>query len=462
MASLAAAPAAAAAPFDFDGDGRQDLAASTPGLEHRGAPSAGGVAILPGGRPGTLFTRATGGVPGEPSGDDRFGANLASGDFNGDGRADLAVGGEWLRDARVTVLYGSRRGLTGDGADTVGPDDATTLAAGDFNRDGFDDLAVTMILADSAPDYEGSGAIRLLFGGAQGLSQQGARTLTRPARGQDEFGQAMAVGDLNRDGHLDLVDSAFGSADVYDDPPDSGHVNFCPGTPAGPQSCTTLQPVVRGPGPGSLAVADIDGDGYDDIVGGIFIGGLYDDKPPAGTLVLYRGSASGPSEGTEFDQVTSRVRRGERPADWYGASVAAADLDRDGYGDVVVGSPGRNRDAGRVVVLRGGPRGRLLRRGDVLHQGSPGVPGRPRRATRFRGGNQFGAAVTLLRADGDRFPDLVVGLPGFRRGEGAIVTMRGSKRGFGRRPARLLGAHRLGIEAAGPDFLGLGSVLGRP
>ena len=88
---------------------------------------------------------------------DRFGEALAAGDFNGDGFADLAggasgedVGG--VRDAgAVSVLYGAAGGLTTAGGRLFTQVGSAAeeqdwfgwaLAAGDFNRDGFADLAV--------------------------------------------------------------------------------------------------------------------------------------------------------------------------------------------------------------------------------------------------------------------------------------------------------------------------------
>jgi hypothetical protein len=90
---------------------------------------------------------------------DRFGSALAAGDFNGNGKADLAVGmpGENFGGATdagiVVVLYGSTNGLLPaswerlgqqrvGGLDESGDQFGLALAAGDFDNDGKDDLAV--------------------------------------------------------------------------------------------------------------------------------------------------------------------------------------------------------------------------------------------------------------------------------------------------------------------------------
>ena len=66
-----------------------------------------------------LWSQESPGVAGTAEGLDRFGAALASGDDNGDGRADLVIGapGENASSGVVHVLYGSAAGLTATGSE---------------------------------------------------------------------------------------------------------------------------------------------------------------------------------------------------------------------------------------------------------------------------------------------------------------------------------------------------------
>src|SRR5262245_39770928 len=131
-AALAAGPAV---PSDFDGDGYADLAIGV-ALEDVGtARDAGLVNVLYGGPKGLsaagdqAWSQDSPGIKGtsegpKSSGGDGFGWALASGDFDKDGRADLAIGvpfdrvGTTKHAGAVNVLYGSPKGLA-DGRDQL-------------------------------------------------------------------------------------------------------------------------------------------------------------------------------------------------------------------------------------------------------------------------------------------------------------------------------------------------------
>ncbi|MGH3655584.1 MAG: hypothetical protein ACRDUA_02900, partial [Micromonosporaceae bacterium] len=111
---------------DFDGDGRDDLAIGAAGVDEvivaRGTPDGLATTDL------RYFSESTDGVPGTRHEDERFGHSVATGDVNADGRDDLAVGAAYDYDDRgwstgsVTVLYGGTDGLTGTGAQRFSKD----------------------------------------------------------------------------------------------------------------------------------------------------------------------------------------------------------------------------------------------------------------------------------------------------------------------------------------------------
>ncbi|HET9558497.1 MAG TPA: integrin alpha, partial [Actinomycetota bacterium] len=136
-----AAAAAVAVEADFDNDGFADLAVGVPREGVGTADLAGAVNILDGsanGLTGTgsqLLVQGGGGIPDTAEPFDFFGNTLAAGDFNNDGFIDLAIGvpGEDLAtitDAgAVTVLYGSASGLSATGSQFFSQDTPGVLGA---------------------------------------------------------------------------------------------------------------------------------------------------------------------------------------------------------------------------------------------------------------------------------------------------------------------------------------------
>jgi VCBS repeat-containing protein len=162
---------------DFNGGGDPDLVVAN----HE---PPGSLSVLVGG-PGGSFSGPTTIATGTGT------AAVAVGEFNQDGDPDLAVGD--YDTGRVLVLLGSS-GATFTGPTTVGTGvDPVSVAVGEFNQDGDPDLAVA----------EESGQVRVLLGGSGGgftgptAVLSGSQVLAGPS--------SVAVGDFNRDGDPDLA-----------------------------------------------------------------------------------------------------------------------------------------------------------------------------------------------------------------------------------------------------------------
>src|SRR5262249_41384033 len=117
---------------------------------------------------------------------DNFGAALTAGDFNSDGLDDLAVGapGDYFGHGAVYVLYGSFNGLGADAVQVWNKDSSgidghgeetidlfgSALAAGDFNGDGKDDLAIGVPFAALVYSFAdvnpNAGTVHVLYGSA--------------------------------------------------------------------------------------------------------------------------------------------------------------------------------------------------------------------------------------------------------------------------------------------------------
>jgi hypothetical protein len=441
-AALSAAPAvgdeapAQVAPFDLDGSGRVDLVTGVPSWDGAGgAEDVGAVLVLWAGRnlwPETVVSQSTPGVPGEPAAGDRFGAALASADFDQDGFADLAVGapGDSPDSApgggsgSVTIFYGSGAGI-GARVEQVehGPHAGfgTAVVATDLDDDGRVDLAVGSTGDDPQADADyGSGAVVVLTGGADGFSLSRSRTIGRPDPATASFGAHLAAGDVDGDGHQDLVEAYEGVAHRVDDPAVPGHVTYLAGSSTGPGAPRRIS----GDRAASLAVGDLTQDGRDDVLVGQPVRSAYtEDQPvPRGRVTLYPGTSAGPAAtGRRITQATPGVPGSDEHGDLFGADLALGDLDRDGHLDLLVGAPGEDGSRGRVTVLRG-VRGGIDRRNAVtLDQASPQIP------SRREPGDRFGADIALLDVSGDGRRDIVVGSPGENRdrGEITIVTLHG-------------------------------------
>lgn len=175
------------------------------------------------------------GVAGIAQTGDRFASSLASGDFNGDGYDDLAVGAageDWgiVQDAgSVNLLYGSVVGITAVGNQRLTQNDllggsvneafdgfGSTLAVGDFNLDGYDDLVVGSP-TETWGTAVSAGAVDVIYGSALGLTGARHQFWTQDtigvqdiAESYDRFGSSLAVQDFNGDGIDDLAIGASG------------------------------------------------------------------------------------------------------------------------------------------------------------------------------------------------------------------------------------------------------------
>ena len=165
---------------------------------------------------------------------------VVSGDFNGDGKIDLAIANNG--DGSVTILLGKGDGTFATPAITVpAGNGANWIAVGDFNEDGKPDLAVANL------GSTGMGGVTILLGNGDGTFSPGASLAT----GNAPF--AIVTADFNGDGHLDLAVS--NSAD--------GTVTLLLG--AGDGTFTTKSTPVVGNLPQVLVPGDFNEDGILDL-----------------------------------------------------------------------------------------------------------------------------------------------------------------------------------------------------
>jgi hypothetical protein len=290
--------------------------------------------------------------------------------------------------------------------------------AADFNGDKFADLAIGMPGSRRERKLYLLPQIQILFGGPHGLSSDAARGIPvlqakagpHPDKQLDEpgIGTRMAAADIDRDGHVDLVEGGPDESGVG-----PGHLSYCAGTPAGPRTC---HGTADGYPTSSLAIADVNGDRYPDVIQGDAVD--VDGHTP-GVVRLWRGGARGLG-----DKPAAEVGQGSgipgdpKDGDEFGHDVIAADVDGDHRAEVIVAARSDEGGAGSVTLIRGsrsfGAAGGVL----LGHVGPPGT--------------QLGATLSLLDVDDDHLPELFVGVKGAPSLDDALVVYPGIEGGFGK------------------------------
>jgi hypothetical protein len=387
-------------------------------------------------------------------------------DFNNDGFADLAVGvaGENLgtvsNAGAVNVLYGSAGGLTGargqlltqdspgvPGTAEAGDGFGDALAVGDFDGDGFADLAVGVTFEDLGAIVD-AGAVNVLYGTASGLAGAGSQLFTQDSPGiggsaeqEDDFGWTLAPGDFHADGFADLAVGVW--REDVGVAADGGAVNVLYGTGAGLTGAGSQFFTQDSPGvPGvvepddefgfALAPGDFNRDRLADLAVGA-PGEDYAGAPDRGGAVnTLPGSAGGLTGvgGQLLTQDSPEVPGVAEAGDNFGLALAAGDFAGDGFVDLAVGSAedvGTAEDAGAINTLPGSAGGLTGVGGQLLTRNSPGVPGSA------EPNDSFGF-ISLAAGDFNRdgAADLAVGVaePSGIPGAGAVVALPGSAGGL--------------------------------
>lgn len=444
-----------------------------------------------------LWHRNSQGIDGPLLAGAEFGDALVWGDFDGDGCPDLAIGAPPLGSdefgaGEVNVLYGQPGGLAAEGDQLwrqstqgvvgepeTGEQFGDALAAGDFDADGFDDLAVGVpfdVVAGLA-----AGAVNVLYGSEAGLSAQGDQRwhqgrpgVTDAPEDFDRFGVALAVGDFDGDGFADLAAGADQEEVNGDD--EAGAVNVLYGSSSGLSAGGNQLWHQDSPGaagasePGDnfghrLAAGDFDGDGRDDLAVSV-VGEDVDGINGAGAVSVIYGCPGGLcATGDQlWHQDTPGVVEVGQANDDFGSALATGDFDGDGFDDLAVGIAGQDigtlDEAGAVAVLFGSSNG-LTSTSQLWTQAIPGVEGDAEEDA------IFGFALSAADFDDDGRDDLAIGALTTVNGKGnagSVNLLYGCSAGVCATGDQLWTQASAGVEGAAEasDFFGaaLGGTAG--
>eukprot|EP00913_Durusdinium_trenchii_P008806 g8272.t1 len=463
---------------DFNADGYDDLAVGTP-LENIGSDvDAGAVNVIYGSSSGLstagnqIWHQDSDGIRWSAEDGDLFGSALAAGDFNGDNIMDLAIGvpGESVGDIKeagaVFILYGTDDGLAAadhqiwtQDSEGVGniPERfdhfGSALAAGDFDGDGIQDLAIG-VPGENVGSQNDAGAVHILYGTSDGLTGIGSQYVTQDGDGindivgqnerYDMFGAALAAGNLGQTAEDDLAIGAPGE-DVGSQV-DAGAVTVIYGRSGTGLLLSSSRMFHQNTEDGSdevpgqaedfdyfgssLAIGNLGNGSVADLAVGVpgeDIGSIRD----AGAVNVFYGTAADGLKVADSDiwsQNSDGIKGGSEAYDLFGTAVAIGDYNGDGTGDLAIGVPGESIEvegdliidengdtytrldldkvsAGMVNVIYGGSGG-LTTSDRVYHQNTEGIAGK------VEENDAFGSWLAAGYANSGGRADLAIAVPG--------------------------------------------------
>lgn len=436
---------AALAAGDFDCDGFDDLAIGIPDDDDNNGAllDVGYVMVLYGTETGPsaedhqLWDQQSLVSELEEAGD-HFGEALAAGDFDDDGCDDLVIGapqediGTENNAGMIQVIYGSADGLTDVGNEVFrqgtngisanpepGDNFGRSLAVGDFDDDGIDDLAIGAPGEDiEDAGVAGAGAVHVLFGAAVGgLSGNGDLLYFRgnglpgvPEPGEG-IGRALAAGDFNFLFPGDDLAIGAPASGIAPDPVDEGRVLLLSDLGGNDFVAEYTQSSPDVPGASEdfdnfgevLVAGDFDGDGIAELAV----------ASPGEDIEASSITNAGAVAVLDFDgdghlQILQDAFPFEEPSaiDEFGSALAAGDLDADGTDDLVIGVPledlGPILTAGIVHVVHG-----VLGEGLDLGTAENWI----QTINPSEDADRFGFALVTGRFAGHSGADLAVGAP---------------------------------------------------
>jgi len=269
------------------------------------------------------------------SGANQFGVSVAgAGDVNGDGFADVIVGslGTGTNPNKAYIYFGGRPMnnlpdlILRSYNDLSYP---TISSAGDVNKDGYSDIIVGNISANSY-----TGQVSLYYGGS--AMDTTKDVIFSGAATGDQFGYSVGSGDFNNDGYSDILAGANYNNDGGSA---AGKVYIYYGSAYIDNTVDVSIPGIPNErlGRNVTDAGDVNNDGFDDILASSNYGG-------DGRAYVYFG-------GSYISTTPSITMAATRTGEVLGAVVkSAGDINKDGFSDLIINSANVNTDYGAISI----------------------------------------------------------------------------------------------------------------
>ncbi len=400
---------------------------------------------------------------------DGYGRAVSSaGDINGDGIDDLAVGAPGVDSddksgsGSTYIVYGKAHGFNADinlgnlgasdgfrigGEDSNDRSGVSVSSAGDVNGDGYDDIIIGT--QDSSPNGPRSGSSYVVFGKASGFNgaidlseldgSNGFRVDGESVQGsaRGSVGHSVSsAGDINDDGYDDIIIGAYTADPNGRSNSASSYVVF--GKESGFNRAIDLSELdgsngfrIYGADGGTSgysvsSAGDINGDGYDDLIGTI-----------VNSSYIVFGKESGYSRTIDILELNGDdgfyIDYNYRHPDWEHSASSAGDINGDGYDDIIIGvrdADPNGRQSGSSYIVFGKESGfnKTIRLPQLDGRDGFRIDGEGAR-------DQSGYSVSSAGDfNGDGYDDIIIGAyptgPNGRSSGGSSYIVFGKESGF--------------------------------